>query len=113
MIDDGSHIMSDIWASFEFLYPKVSKNGIYVVEDLHTSYWKEFEGGLNSPNTFINKSKSLIDELNATHSRGALHETEFTKSTFGISFYDSVIVFEKGQIPTRSAPQTGNSKYFL
>lgn len=48
VIDDGSHRMSDISNTFEFLYPKVSPNGVYFVEDLHTCYWPEYEGGLHT-----------------------------------------------------------------
>jgi hypothetical protein len=66
------------------------KNGVYMVEDLHTAYWGEYEGGLRKPSTFIELCKNLIDELNADHSRGALPATEFTRTTAGIHFYDSV-----------------------
>lgn len=96
VLDDGSHMMSHIVLSFEFLYPRMPKNGIYMVEDLHTAYWEEYEGGLQKPTTFIEYCKHLIDELNADHSRGALEPTEFTKTTLSMHFYDSVAVFERG-----------------
>lgn len=96
VLDDGSHVMSQIAATFNFLYPKMLKNGVYLVEDLHTAYWDEYEGGLRKSTTFIEVCKSLVDELNADHSRGALPPSEFTRSTLGIHFYDSVVVFERG-----------------
>jgi hypothetical protein len=96
VLDDGSHIMSHIVASFQFLYPKMAKNGVYMVEDLHTAYWDEYEGGLRKPSTFIELCKNLIDELNADHNRGALPPTEFTKTTLSMHFYDSAAVFERG-----------------
>jgi cephalosporin hydroxylase len=65
VLDDGSHMMTHVVASFEFLYPRIAKNGIYMVEDLHTAYWDEYEGGLHKPATFIELCKNLIDELNA------------------------------------------------
>ena len=99
ILDDGSHVMSHVNATFEFLYPRMAKNGIYLVEDLHTAYWREFGGGLRRADTFIEKAKVLIDELNADHSRGALPPTAFTSSTMAIHFYDSIAVFE------RCAPQ--------
>jgi hypothetical protein len=97
VLDDGSHIMSHVHASFSFLYPHLAQNGVYMVEDLHTAYWKEYEGGLGSPRSFIEISKHLIDELNADHSGGALTPTEFTRTTVSIHYYDSVIVFERGR----------------
>ena len=36
IIDDGSHLADDIIETFHKLYPKLNKNGIYVIEDLKT-----------------------------------------------------------------------------
>lgn len=107
VLDDGSHVMSHIQTTFRFLYPRMPKNGVYLVEDLHTAYWDEFEGGLRKPSTFIEWSKHLIDELNADHTRGALPPTEFTKSTLSMHFYDSVVVFERSTHTRKWAPQIG------
>ena len=107
ILDDGSHRMSDIRASFDFLYPQMQPTGVYFVEDLHTAYWKEYEGGLRQPQTFIEFAKSLIDELNADWTRGELHPTEFTRTTQSMHFYDSCVVFEKGRTLEKSAPQIG------
>jgi hypothetical protein len=108
VIDDGSHMMRDITASFATLYPMVSRNGVYLVEDLHTAYWDEYEGGLKRPGTFIERCKELIDEINADHARGALAPTEFTRSTLSLHFYDSVVVFEKGRHTAKQAPRIGH-----
>jgi hypothetical protein len=107
VLDDGSHVMSHVIASFQFLYPQVAKNGVYMVEDLHTAYWEEYEGGLRKPTTFIELSKNLVDELNADHCRGAVVPTDFTKTTLSMHFYDSVTVFEKGVHTKKWAPQIG------
>jgi len=45
VLDDGSHMMQDVCETFNFLYDKVSKNGVYCVEDLHTAYWSQYGGG--------------------------------------------------------------------
>jgi len=107
VLDDGSHMMSHISASFKFLYPKMSKNGVYMVEDLHTAYWSEYEGGLHRANSFIEQSKALIDELNADHSRSAVPISEFSKTTMSMHFYDSVVVFERGRHIKKHAPMIG------
>jgi len=113
VLDDGSHVMSHVSGTFQFLYPRIAKNGVYLVEDLHTAYWDEYEGGLGKPSTFIGLCKTLIDELNADHSRGALPPTEFTKSTMSMHFYDSVAVFERGIHTRKWAPQIGEGGSFL
>jgi hypothetical protein len=100
--------MHHIRASVEFLYPLVQTTGVYFVEDLHTAYWPEYGGGLRQPDTFIEFSKSLIDELNAEWTRDELPITEFSKATMSMHFYDSCAVFEKGRHLPQSAPQIGS-----
>jgi hypothetical protein len=96
VIDDGGHKMSQQINTFEELYSSVTENGIYLVEDLHTSYWDEYGGGYRKPGSFIEYAKGFIDQLNAWHSRDPkLNPNEFTKSTTGLHFYDSVLVIEK------------------
>jgi len=104
VLDDGSHIMEHVVASFSFLYPHTAQNGLYMVEDLHTAYWDEYGGGLRRPGSFIEMCKHLLDELNADWSRGALPPTSFTSATQSMHFYDSVAVFERGRTLIKSAP---------
>ncbi len=46
VLDDGSHLMPHVTASFEFLYPRMAREALYMVEDLHTAYWPDYGGGL-------------------------------------------------------------------
>src|SRR5262249_27464570 len=55
IIDDGSHVASDQVKAFEYLYPRMHRAGVYAVEDLHTAYWDDKEGGLRRPGTFVEK----------------------------------------------------------
>ena len=107
VLDDGSHVMKDVNATFDYLYPLVPKNGVYMVEDMHTAYWEEYGGALGKPDSFIERSKGLVDRLNADHARGAIKPDEFTATTQSICFYDSFVVFEKGGYTGKSAPQVG------
>jgi SAM-dependent methyltransferase len=100
IIDDGGHHMHQQITSFKELYGAVKDGGIYLCEDIHTSYWNIYGGGYKNPNSFIEFSKKLIDELNAFlasrhNDKSELMVTEFTKNTNGIHFYDSVVVFDK------------------
>lgn len=98
IIDDGGHVQEHINVSFVHLYPRLSKSGLYIVEDLHDAYWPAFGGGLNRAGTFIESAKRLIDELNADHMGDTLASTPFTHTTHAICFYESVVVFERGPI---------------
>ncbi|KPY53852.1 class I SAM-dependent methyltransferase [Pseudomonas syringae] len=67
IIDDGSHTSSDIITSFFLLFPKLNIGGIYIIEDLHCSYWQSFEGGLFNKSSSMNFLKSLTDIINHEH----------------------------------------------
>lgn len=97
VIDDGGHTMLQQIVSFEMLYLKVREGGLYMVEDTHTSYWYKFHGGLKSPGTFIEYSKDLIDSLYEDHvpNKNEIIINNITKHINAITFYDSVVVFEK------------------
>ncbi|MGH7043496.1 MAG: class I SAM-dependent methyltransferase [Acetobacteraceae bacterium] len=107
VLDDGCHLGVPTAASFRFLYPRMDRNGVYAVEDLHTAYWPEFSGGLKREGTFIELAKSLIDELNADLSRGAVAPSGFTRSTLSMHFYDSQVIFERGRALPRQDMQVG------
>lgn len=113
VIDDGGHTMPQQINTFEVLYPAVRDGGIYLVEDLLTSYRPNFDGGLHRPGTFIEYSKNLIDQLHAWHS----HEPdkfvadEITRSTFGLHYYDSILVLEKRGIKPPHHSKTGKPSF--
>jgi hypothetical protein len=97
VIDDGSHIQQHINATFNFLYPRVVKNGIYLVEDLHAAYWDDHGGGLRGKDSFIEHAKNCVDELHAEYTRGALARSRIGDRTTSVHFYDSIVVFEIGE----------------
>jgi hypothetical protein len=67
VIDDGSHKSSDIIRSFLLLFPLVKPGGLYVIEDLHASYWQSWEGGLSDPDSAMQFLKLLADVINFDH----------------------------------------------
>jgi hypothetical protein len=69
IIDDGSHISGDIVRSFARYFPHLEEGGIYVAEDLHSSYWSNFEGGLHHPLSAMSFFKRLADIINQEHWR--------------------------------------------
>jgi len=102
LIDDGGHTMVQQIVTFQELFDKIKEGGVYLAEDLHTSYWLNYGGGYKRRGTFIEYTKGLIDSLNAFHStQNSLKVSEFTKTAQSIHYYDSMIVIEKAR---RSAP---------
>jgi cephalosporin hydroxylase len=93
IIDDGSHIQDDIMTSFSFLYPSLNPDGCYIIEDLHTSYFKHFNGGLNSKNNVVSLISNYIHDLNTDYIKEPHQKT--LENVSSISFYDSMIAIEK------------------
>lgn len=119
LIDDGGHTMQQQRITFEQMYANVKTPGVYLVEDLHTSYWRDWGGGLDNPDSFIEYSKNLIDQLNAWHygkrpgdDQGdrILEVNEFTQNTYSMNYYDSVLVLEKALISQPSAQRIGKEQ---
>jgi glycosyltransferase involved in cell wall biosynthesis/predicted nucleic acid-binding Zn-ribbon protein len=67
IIDDGSHHSGDIIKAFALYFPLLSKDGLYIIEDLHCSYWNEYNGGLYDPYSSMSFLKRLTDLLNHEH----------------------------------------------
>ncbi len=104
--------MHQLKTTFEELFPLLSPHGVYLVEDLHTCYWEEYGGGLGRPESFIEYSKGLIDVLNSSYLRDyRLSVNGFTLSTWSMSFYDSILVFEKRPKETPYAKMTGTPSW--
>ncbi|UNE35691.1 class I SAM-dependent methyltransferase [Vermiphilus pyriformis] len=55
ILDDGGHRMEQQILSFEMLFPRIKPGGMYIVEDLHTSYWSDWSGYEFAKNTCNNK----------------------------------------------------------
>ena len=95
--------------SYEELFDHIKENGVYLIEDLHTSYWDEFGGGYLRESTFIEYSKHFIDSLNAHYSKSdKLKVNNFTESVDSIHYYDSVLVIEKKKKGKNHHSVTGN-----
>ena len=107
ILDDGSHKTHHQIVSFGALFRSaLNDGGCYMVEDMHTNYWLKH---VDSPETFMDLSKQMIDMLHEpyfdrkeTHFRHehpeALEELDLSylsANLAGISFYDSIVVFDK------------------
>jgi hypothetical protein len=68
VIDDGSHMNDHQIETFRILWPFVRDGGTYVVEDVQTSYWPRFRGGvLGTPGyagSCMSFFKGLCDSVN-------------------------------------------------
>ncbi|MGB7621769.1 MAG: class I SAM-dependent methyltransferase [Terriglobia bacterium] len=109
LIDDGGHKMKEQITTFDVLFPHIDKEGIYVCEDLHTSYWRKFGGGFRRKGTFIEYSKSFIDSIHAWHSKEPrkLAVSDLTRSIHSLHYYNSLLVIEKRPMEEPSSITSG------
>jgi len=102
LIDDGGHTMKQQKTTFKEMWPALRDGGTYVIEDLHTSYWKLYGGGYQRRGTFMEFAKHLMDQLNAWHGqkpdRPRFKVDQYTRSIKAMHVYSSVIVFDKGEV---------------
>ena len=103
LIDDGGHRMNQQIITFEEMYGHIKDDGIYLCEDVYTSYWTNFGGGYKNPNSFIEYTKNLIDYLNAywATEEDDLYPNSFTDSAYSIHYYDGIVIIEKRKRDTR------------
>jgi len=111
VVDDGGHTARQQINAFEAIYPTMHHDGVYIVEDTHTSFWPEF---IDTPDgkTFLQYAHERTLELHGWTAKREMHErfgieptrregeievSEFCRTTGSIHFYDSVVVFEKAR----------------
>jgi len=81
IIDDGGHSMNQQITSYKYLIQFLKMGGVYLCEDVGTSYIKEYK---DQEETFVDMAKRRIDYVNSPGDIKAIH------------FHNSMVVFEKG-----------------
>ncbi|MGL6187867.1 MAG: class I SAM-dependent methyltransferase [Holosporales bacterium] len=108
IIDDGSHFSSDVIASLKIFFKRLKPGGVYVIEDLHTSYWSSHGGGLLKKGTSIEFLKKIVDLMNHDHiqpsffsSQASEEELYFIQWVSSITFADSIAIIRKNEAPRK------------
>ena len=88
IIDDGSHRPRDQQKAFEALWPILIEGGIYIIEDIHTSYY--YKGyGLGNIARWV--TRKVIGDMHAKY-KGKSHYYTMAKA---VHYYPGMIVLEK------------------
>ena len=125
IIDDDSHLNEHVIRTFEFLFPRMSENGFYVIEDTQTSYWKDFGGSsedLNRVDTSMGFFKRLVDGLNYKEFESeGYRPTYYDQNIVAFHFYHNLIFIQKGPNTEQSdlrrslavAPRNANRRQLI
>jgi len=71
VLDDGSHQFDDQRDTLLTLWPHVKPGGVYIVEDVHTSYRSnKYSGGLGHEGTFMEFAKRFLDDVHVKEHKG-------------------------------------------
>ena len=100
IIDDGSHQAKHIISSFKYFFPFLKNDGIYVIEDLQTSYIPRYGGSrfnLNKKNSSMNFVKSLTDSINYEHNDKPFYKKKYYDGSIkSIYFHQNIVFINKG-----------------
>jgi hypothetical protein len=108
VIDDGSHRSGQQNASLDYLFPRLAEGGLYICEDLHSNYWPLYQGGLRRRGTFIERMKSLVDDMHAWAHRRKPRDPVLAGHVFALHVYDSLIAIEKRAIRQPAHSEVGS-----
>jgi hypothetical protein len=119
VIDDGGHTMDQQITAFTSIYNQMAPDGIYLVEDTHTSLWggefQDRQADEDDIQTFMalahQHTLRLMDWSGKRENFGTLMTdrrseldgaaSPICRSTQSITFYDSIVVYQRGP---RTAP---------
>ena len=121
IIDDGSHVPKHQLISFNYLFDKcLDFGGIYIIEDIETSYWKKSElygykidEGYDSENNIVKIFKDIADIVN----REFLLEENiekiklYNKISYDNLKYISLIMFGQNCIIIKKMTEKEYNKY--
>lgn len=99
VIDDGSHDPSHMIASFDVIFPLMKKEGIYIVEDTQTCFWKHAGGSPDGSGTIFDIAREIMASMHFEEARQAGQSPSSTKFAFitsSIRIHRNIIIFERG-----------------
>ncbi len=113
VLDDGSHECGHQRASFDVLFPLLSTGGVYLVEDVYTSYWWSRGGGFRRPGSFIELAKGMVDGMNKWHYRWPVGRRARMAMTDvnSIQFFEAMVVIEKGRRERPDVRKVGTAPF--
>lgn len=101
VLDDGGHTYEQQIATVHHCLPHVKDGGLIVVEDTHTSYFKDF--GYPSRYSFIEWVKGLCDQINARFQGLGPSTLPYARAIRSVEVFESMVAFKINR------PLCGNS----
>lgn len=109
VVDDGSHQVTHQILTFEKVFPKIRDGGVYICEDLCTSYWPKWGGGFKKKGTMVEYMKNHVDFLNERDANNKRYggnagvPSGFRRVASSVCFYDGLVAIDKIALPPNCA----------
>ena len=99
IIDDGSHLPSHQLLSLETLWPALAPGGLYIVEDVETSYWAQHAqlygySYIDQPSA-VDRLKLVADTINREFLLGASPLPPLYNSVSSVMFGQNMVALRK------------------
>jgi len=106
--DDGSHIPEHQLLTFNILFPLLEVGGVYIVEDVETSYWTkkglygyETRYGKGHPKSIVEIFKNAIDGVNVEFSKSDKGKVQHQREIGSITFAKNCIIITKREFDNK------------
>lgn len=92
LLDDGGHTNEQQIVTCMECIPNISDGGKMIVEDTHTSYFRDY--GNPSNRSFISFAKHIVDGVNGRYPRVPASKNPLMNHVSEVRFFDSIVSFE-------------------
>jgi hypothetical protein len=92
LLDDGGHTNKQQIVTAHKAIQNVKNGGTVVIEDVHTSYLREF--GNPSRYSFVSFTKHVIDSINSRFPTVKARRNDYRSRVFSLSVYQSIVAFK-------------------
>lgn len=113
--DDGSHVPEHQLLTFNKLFPLLKVGGVYIIEDIETSYWTkghiygyDTRYGKGHSKSIIEIFKNAIDGVNVEFSQSYKGKVQHQKEIGSITFAENCIIITKREFKNREYRFHGN-----
>lgn len=107
LIDDGGHTNRQQITTAHHAIQNMNDGGILVVEDIHTSYLREF--GNPSHHSFLNFAHRIVDGVNSRSYCLKQTYTKYSSRVHSVHFFESMVAFYIDSSLCRQSLPTSNN----
>jgi hypothetical protein len=99
VIDDGGHAPAQVTASFDTLFPLLADGGLYVIEDVQSTFWPESGGSAADGGGTMRLARAILEYLNHAEIQVVQPDrtvADIARSVRSFRAWHNIFVVEKG-----------------